>query len=278
MSSPALAERPFRRILVALDASRASLAALEEAAALAARHGAELNGLFVEDVDLLRTAALAFAGQVTLLGGVPVPSASIVPGLKALAERAEAALAAAAASRQLRWSFRVARGRVVREVLHAASSADLLVLGRAGRGLGGHSGRSGSTAATAAAQAHPPVLVTSLDAGAVSRLAVAWDGSTGAAGALDLALRLSAFGEGTPALLVAARAREEAAALAVAAAARAGRRLPWAWVGGANPGDLRRALPRDAVLVLGTGSPVAGGEAGLVRLLDEAHCPVLLTR
>ena len=44
----------IRRILVALDTSKHSLAALEAADELAAWLKAELFGLFVEDINLLR--------------------------------------------------------------------------------------------------------------------------------------------------------------------------------------------------------------------------------
>ncbi len=58
------ARAPIRRILVALDASGASLAALDAAARLAATLEAELLGLFVEDEDLLRLAGLPCAREV----------------------------------------------------------------------------------------------------------------------------------------------------------------------------------------------------------------------
>jgi len=52
-------EPTIRRILVALDASRYSLAALEAAIELAAGLEAELQGIFVEDVSELRAAGEA---------------------------------------------------------------------------------------------------------------------------------------------------------------------------------------------------------------------------
>jgi len=115
------AVRAFRRILVGLDASQASLAAVEAAAALARRVGAELAGLFVEDEDVLRLAALAF-------GVVRVPSGArealdlrtAQAEQRALAARAREALERAAAGQRLACSFTVARGRVVAEVLAAA--------------------------------------------------------------------------------------------------------------------------------------------------------------
>jgi K+-sensing histidine kinase KdpD len=51
----------IRRILVALDASPDSLAALKTAADLARRMEAELMGLFVEDIELLRMADSPYA-------------------------------------------------------------------------------------------------------------------------------------------------------------------------------------------------------------------------
>ena len=51
---------PFiRRILVALDSSPASLSAMEQAIELAAGFEAEVIGLFVEDINLVRLAELA---------------------------------------------------------------------------------------------------------------------------------------------------------------------------------------------------------------------------
>ena len=50
----------FRRVVVALDASQASRRVLGAAAAVAAREGAELIGLFVEDTNLLHMGALPF--------------------------------------------------------------------------------------------------------------------------------------------------------------------------------------------------------------------------
>ncbi|MBK7177644.1 MAG: universal stress protein [Chloroflexi bacterium] len=54
----------IQRILVALDASPHSLAALEAAIDLAERLDAELQGLFVEDINLLRLAQLPFAREL----------------------------------------------------------------------------------------------------------------------------------------------------------------------------------------------------------------------
>ncbi len=61
----------IQRILLALDASPQSVAALDTATELAGRLGAELTGLFVEDTDLLRMAALPFAAEIGRLSPEP---------------------------------------------------------------------------------------------------------------------------------------------------------------------------------------------------------------
>ena len=53
------------RILVAVDATSDSAAVLEIAAQLASEFDAELNGIFVEDINLLRLAGLPFARELT---------------------------------------------------------------------------------------------------------------------------------------------------------------------------------------------------------------------
>ena len=54
----------FRRIVVAIDGSPTSIAALEATAELASAWGSEVVGLFIEDTNLLRMASLPFAREV----------------------------------------------------------------------------------------------------------------------------------------------------------------------------------------------------------------------
>ena len=113
-----------RRIVLGLDAGTPQRD-LEAVAALAARTGAELVGLFVEDPDLLQFAALPFAREI---GGASAARrgldvASVERSLRALAVEAERMLAGTAGRSAVRWSFRVARG-VLLDVLLAAA-ADL---------------------------------------------------------------------------------------------------------------------------------------------------------
>jgi nucleotide-binding universal stress UspA family protein len=95
-------EPAIRRILVALDASRHSLAALEAAAELAARLKAELAGLFVEDINLVRLAGLPFAREIRYPSATiqQLDSPRLEQELKVQATRMRRALAAAAEQAQ----------------------------------------------------------------------------------------------------------------------------------------------------------------------------------
>jgi len=121
-------------VLVALDASTHSLAALRVAAELAAEAKAELVGLYVEDIRLLRLAKAPRAREVLYPAAQqrPLNSATMEERFQAQAEQARRALASQASHAQVRWSFRVVRGEVSAEVLAAASEADVLVLGKTG--------------------------------------------------------------------------------------------------------------------------------------------------
>jgi hypothetical protein len=127
-----------RRVLVAFGASTASGGALEGAVEFAARLGAELEALFVEDVDLLRLAELPFVRQVSLHAGAdrPLHRAELETELRALARQAERRLAEAASRRRIRFSFRTARGQVAAEVSAAAERTDLLILESLSRPFG----------------------------------------------------------------------------------------------------------------------------------------------
>jgi nucleotide-binding universal stress UspA family protein len=211
-------ERPFaaRRILVGIDASRASLDALQAAASLAARLGSVLSGFFVEDEDLLRLAALPFGGIVRVPGGQRerLDPASAETALRAMGSRAREALERAASRHRISCSFEVRRGRVVAEVLAAAEGADLVVLGAAGHGRPAR-GAVGETARAAAARARASVLLLARGA----RLAggvVAVDDGTPAGGRSIAAARHVAPSDRPPMIVCAGDADDAALAGAVA--------------------------------------------------------------
>jgi nucleotide-binding universal stress UspA family protein len=129
-------ESVLGRILVVLDASPFGLEALEAAAKLAVQVRAELRGLFVEDIDLLRLAALPFAREVaTFSAQRRLDVATMERTLRANAERARRAVAKIARRQRVPWSFEVLRGAVARATLAAAAEGDTTIIGCESRSL-----------------------------------------------------------------------------------------------------------------------------------------------
>ncbi|MDE3136940.1 MAG: universal stress protein [Acidobacteriota bacterium] len=189
---PEKREFAIRRILVAIDASLRSLAALEAAADLAAQLHAELLGLFVEDIDLLRLAGTPAAIHCVYpsASDQPLRAGQIECELRALAERARRELAGAAERAHVPWSFRTVRGQVAAEVLLAAAEADLLTLGEVGRSIARRLGL-GSTARAAIAGARSSLLLVQGRIPRMQPVLAAYDRSPGAAEACRFAAHLA---------------------------------------------------------------------------------------
>lgn len=122
------------RVLILLDGSRTSYSALEEAAEIAARRGADVLGVFVEEVNLLRSAGYGFTREVGAASGIsrPFDPELLEQRMRLMARQARQALTRAMAGRSGRHDLRVARGSAVAELLALARPDDLLVLGLPG--------------------------------------------------------------------------------------------------------------------------------------------------
>lgn len=114
-----------KRIVIEVAPAQRERGALEAAAALADRVGAELVGLFIENPDLLRFAALPFAHEIGFASAQRrrLDVSALERALREHAAEAERALAGTAGRSAVRWSFRVARGLASRELLAAAMGA-----------------------------------------------------------------------------------------------------------------------------------------------------------
>jgi hypothetical protein len=153
---------------------------------------AELLGIFVEDINLVRLAELPFTHQVHASATQErLDSPKMERQLKVQAEQARRALEEAAQRRNLRWSFRTVRGQVTLEVLAAAVESDLLTLGKSGRPLTQQS-HLGSTALAAAIGGHGAVLLTESTTTPLNRVLVTYCDSDTARWALKLAAELAA--------------------------------------------------------------------------------------
>jgi len=274
-------EWKIRRILVALDTSRHSLAALEAAAELAASLEAELQGIFVEDVNLLRVAGSPVAQEVRypFVTAARMDRTRMERQLRAQATQARKALRTVCERRQIKWSFRVVRGEVAPEVLEAALEADLLSLGKASRPLVRRE-RLGSTARAAAAQAPSLVLLLRRDAGIEPPVAVTYDGSPTARRALRIAVHLGREKGGYLAVLNLAGTPDEEERLQAATAdwlRHQGLLIRYRRLMGASVTTLTREIQSERSGVLVLSSTILSPEA-LPALLDEMDCPVLLVR
>lgn len=274
---------PIRRILVALDASPASLAALQAAAAIAARTDADLFGLYVEDVNLLHLAGLPFAAEIGLLSGRrPLTPEEMERHLRAQGIRAEQALAQAAERLRVRCSFRVTRGQIVPELLTAALEADLVALGAMSTQVIRRTWL-GSTAQAVIAQATRPLLILPRGARVHAPIAVVCADTPGSLQALALAAYVNArLDEGELVVLLIADDADAEERLRQSAAAQLASMeggVRYRWLVDADINELARVLRAERVATLALTNDIAALDAQAIRrLLERMDIAVLLAR
>ena len=119
-----------RYIVVTLDASESGRPALQTAVRLAALLGAGLEGVFVEDINLIRLAGLPFLREVKSwsLAEEEISTQRMQRELRTMARHAERMLQQAAREMGVPWSFQVWRGRAGVASLAQAFGADILSL------------------------------------------------------------------------------------------------------------------------------------------------------
>ncbi len=271
----------IRRILVALDSSPQSLAALEAAVQLAQSLGAKLRGVFVEDINLVRLAQLPNALEI---GGASARTRTLneqrmMLQLRGQAARAERILKAAADQAQVPWSFRVARGAIDAEIMEAATTADLVILGRAG-----WSGKSrlGSTARRFVSEGQSHTLVLESGEHLLPTLMVVYDGSERSQRALQTAMTMAKGGSGYLAVGIVADNVETARERQTKVAKRLGEdglSSRYRWLIDVTSDELADMVrtQEECILILPSESPLLRGKS-LPAALDQFKCPVLLVK
>ena len=191
--------RIFRRILVALDGSPHSCAALEMAVWLATDLEAELEALFIKDEDLLQAAQLPFAEEVRAHSVSPksLTDRRVQRQLRYQAERAEATLQEAAERAEIAYNFRVMEGRVTRELLRAAEEVDLLAMGKTSTRKSSRR-RLGTTSQALLTECSTSVLVLRQAVQHRQPILAFYDGSDAAQSALHVAAGLASLGATHP--------------------------------------------------------------------------------
>ena len=118
------------QILLALDAASENQDALESAITLAAQLRAELIGLFVEDIELLRSAQLPFTSEVVADSGEErsFTSNHIEKSLRAWTNQMQALLTKEAQKANIKCSFRTVKGRHIDTLLSETGEYNLLII------------------------------------------------------------------------------------------------------------------------------------------------------
>jgi nucleotide-binding universal stress UspA family protein len=276
-------EFSIRRILVPLDASRHSLAALETAAELAGRLRAELIGLFVEDIDLVRLTELPFAREVGFFSSTfrQLERQELELQFRAQAGLMRRALGLAAERHNVGWEFRVARGAVTSELLAAETEADLMILGKLGRSLI-RGRRVGSTCRVILSQGRGLTLILQHGVRLVVPVMVIYDGSGAAKKGLEAAGRLTEVKDGFLNVLLVSDDPGKAGGLREEVASR----LQALHVGADFRVLIDPSVPRliHEIRTAGSGPVVLPCSErvfyaeGLCALVDEIPNPVLLVR
>jgi len=245
----------IRRILLALD-STGEAGALEAALTLASNLRAHLTGLYVEDSELLRHAALPFAREIALSAAVrPLDPSRLEQELRANANRLRRLLEHRAGPLRLAWSFQVMRGAVPTVVLAASEAVDIYII-----------------------TPPQPTLFRSPATRHRQPLVALYDGTAGAARAVETAAALLRPGSELHLLLPEAgaeRYRRQVERLLRGSGAH----LQFQTVSEQTPeAILRLSRSRRAGLIVLDERPGLRDPAAMRHLLEAAPCPVVVTR
>jgi nucleotide-binding universal stress UspA family protein len=271
--------KPIRRILVALDASPHSLAAMQVAIELAAQLGAQVDGLFVEDITLLNLSDLPMARELVAYAtrARHLDRMRMAEQLQLQARMARKALAEVAEKAQVQWSFRVARGIISAELLAAAEEMDLILLGRTGWS---NRRRVGSTTLAVASQSGRHTFIIRRGAHLGLPVGIVYDGSIHAQKAMNTAVDLLRYQEGYLIIIIRAQDLETARLLQTEIAAWVRERnlhAHYRWLVGEDLVGLNSLIQEErcGILVLPAEVEALQGDK-LQPVLDQVQCPVLL--
>lgn len=195
----------LRRILVAIDTSAHSRAALEAAAALANIMEADIRGLFVQEEHWSHVSRLSSTQAINVLTGKTqtLEEDSLQRQINSLERRLRRELQFISKRHEISHSWETKQGRVAEKILEAAEDADLITIGRRGRSLFQHK-KLGSTARKVIKEAQKPTLVLQKGLGLQSRqtITVLYDASEVSQQCLQTALSIAQKNEGELTVLV----------------------------------------------------------------------------
>lgn len=191
-----------REILVAVDISKHSQAALEAAVALARTLEANIRGVFVHDEVWNHISRLPSISAVNTLTGqiFPFEDDTMEERVRLLESRLRQKLENISRRRDITHSWHSARGIVEEEILVAAKKTDLITIG-----LKGSSTRRkimGSSARRVIEKTDKPVLVLKEGLRLGRTITAVYDGSTGSQKGIKMALDIAERNESTLKVLI----------------------------------------------------------------------------
>jgi nucleotide-binding universal stress UspA family protein len=269
--TPASEQSAIKRITVTLDTSESGRPPLETAARLAAILGAELEGVFVEDINLIRLSGLPFLREVRSwsLADEEISTQRMQRELRTLARRAEQMLERVARETGVPWSFQVWQGRAEAASLARAFGADILSLGRVSSRV--------STRLFAATRPRP-CQARNTD----TSISVLFSDSGQAARALTMACRLARDMDARLTVMLPGIKEKDVPVLkkqALAILNLQGQVARFVHIVGTDAESLGRAADVSgmSILVMEADHPLLQ-QAGLDECLEVLFCPVLLVR
>jgi nucleotide-binding universal stress UspA family protein len=268
-----MTERSYSKqlIIAAIDGSPQSLAALEAAARISASLNARLRAMFVEDINLLRSAELPFTRVVASSGEArSFTIEDVERELHRLEHTVRAAVEKAAERFGILWTFDVVRGAVVGELVRAAAEADVVTVGRSGWSRRGPK-HLGSVTRSLVAEGPASVLLVETGAGIEGPVVVLYGESETAQRGLDLAIAL-ARQRPTKLTVVLYAADPAPLELAVRDRLSAAGLPPNSW----SILDTRRTPLPDVVRRIRPGLVITPREAAAA--MEEIHCSTFIVR
>ena len=167
------------RVLVAIDTSTECTRALEAAAQLASHLHVGIQGIFVEDPNLLKLEGLSSSRRISLpqgFGESEVRHGSMQRELQAHAKRMRQILQMLSQRMQFEYDFRVMRGKMQEMLNQAATTSDLAVVESQGRSVRSHM-RLEASAHGAANSLHPSVLYLQKGVRPIQSVIAVFDGT-----------------------------------------------------------------------------------------------------
>jgi hypothetical protein len=269
---------PIERLIVTLDAASENRTAIDTAVLLAARTGAPLHGLFVEDDDLLNLAGLPFACQVTIgRGAERLSTETVALQLRATAERTRQELASAAKRLRVACTFEIVRGANEPRVA-GSSERELVIAGGLARPIAGYFQVEHRRWWSLQAAAGPFLLARGLWTASGSVVTLLRDRDAAAARLFDMAAQIAAATDSMLAVLYAPVLAEAAGVERwIAERAATHRVRVRVEAAPAEPAALRERLRLlDCRVIALEAGLLEKGDGGLANLVEGFSCDMLV--